>query len=144
MFIYELSACGFEFYYNHLDFRRSACFYQGVPWRSGNCKMKIRSKRVCDMIIVRSSRSQMFFRLGVLKNFAIFTEKQLCWSLFLIKTWRPATLLKRDSNTGVFKFLTLNLKNICKRLLLKSESSSFSHYFIYFAHCRSSHRRSLK
>ena len=33
----------------------------------------------------RSSRSQMFFRIGVLKKFAMFTEKHLCWSLFLIK-----------------------------------------------------------
>ena len=35
--------------------------------------------------------------LGVLKNFTIFTENHLCWSLFLIKlhTWRPATLSKR-------------------------------------------------
>ena len=33
----------------------------------------------------RSSRSQMLFRIGVLQNFAIFTGKQLCWSLFLIK-----------------------------------------------------------
>ena len=40
-----------------------------------------------------------------LKNFAIFTGKHLCWSLFLIKlklqAFRPATLLKRDSNTDV-------------------------------------------
>ena len=27
-------------------------------------------------------RSQMFFTTGVLKNFAIFTGKHLCWSLF--------------------------------------------------------------
>ena len=33
----------------------------------------------------RSSRSQMFFKIDVLKNFAIFTGKHLCWSLFLIK-----------------------------------------------------------
>ena len=37
---------------------------------------------------------------GVLKNFVIFTEKHLCWSLFFISC-RPASLLKRDSNTGV-------------------------------------------
>ena len=40
----------------------------------------------------------VFFRIGVLKNFAIFTEKHLCWSLFLINLL--ATLLKRDSNAG--------------------------------------------
>ena len=39
---------------------------------------------------------------ATLKKLAVFTGKQLCWSLFLIKFFRPATLLKRDSNTGVF------------------------------------------
>ena len=32
----------------------------------------------------KSSRSQMFFKIGVFKNFKIFTGKHLCWSLFLI------------------------------------------------------------
>ena len=37
----------------------------------------------------RNSRSQMFFKIIFLKNFAIFTGKHLCWSLCLIKlqTW---------------------------------------------------------
>ena len=50
-----------------------------------------------------------------LKNFAIFTEKRLCWSLFLInlQVWRPATLLKRDSNIGV---LLLTLQNFSEHL----------------------------
>ena len=41
---------------------------------------------------------------GVLKNFTNSTQKRLRWSLFLIKRqdfWL-ATLLKRDTNTGVF------------------------------------------
>ena len=33
----------------------------------------------------RSSCWQEFFKISALKNFAIFTEKHLCWSLFLIK-----------------------------------------------------------
>ena len=39
----------------------------------------------------RSSLWQMFFKIGVLKYFVIFTRKHLCWSLFLIKlqAWRP-------------------------------------------------------
>ena len=39
---------------------------------------------------------------AVLKNFAIFTEKHLCWSLFLImlQDFMPTTLSKRDSNIG--------------------------------------------
>ena len=39
--------------------------------------------------------SQMFLKIGVLKNFTNLTGKQLCWSLFLIKSqaWSPAILL---------------------------------------------------
>ena len=37
------------------------------------------------LIKSRSSRSQMFFKIGVLRNFKIFTGKHLCQSLFLIK-----------------------------------------------------------
>ena len=46
----------------------------------------------------------VFYKKAVPKNFAIFTGKNLCWSFFLIKwqAFRPATLLKRDPNTGVF------------------------------------------
>ena len=33
----------------------------------------------------RSSRSQVFFKIVVLKIFVNFTGKHLCWSLFLIK-----------------------------------------------------------
>ena len=55
-------------------------------------------------ILLRSSRLQRFFEIGVRKNFAILTGKHLCWCLFLIKLQavRPTTLLKRDSNTDVF------------------------------------------
>ena len=58
----------------------------------------------CNVLIFRSSRSQIFFKIDVLKKFPSFTGTHLCWSFFLIKpqALRPATLLKRDSNTGVF------------------------------------------
>ena len=48
-----------------------------------------------------SSSSQMLFKTGVLKNFAIFIRKQLCWGIFLIKLQdlRPAFSLKSDSKT---------------------------------------------
>ena len=47
---------------------------------------------------------QMFFKIGVLRNFPKFTGKHVCWNLFLIKllTLEPATLFKRDFNTDVF------------------------------------------
>ena len=38
-------------------------------------------KLVTEVLIFRSSRSQMFFKIGFLKNFAIFTGKHLRWSL---------------------------------------------------------------
>ena len=34
--------------------------------------------------LLRSSRSQMFFKIGVLKNFANITGRHLCWSPFLM------------------------------------------------------------
>ena len=51
----------------------------------------------------KSSRSQLFLEISSLKKFAILSRKLLCWGFFLIKlqAFRPATFLKRDSNTGV-------------------------------------------
>ena len=47
--------------------------------------------------IIRSSRSQLFFKIGFLKNFAEFIERHLCQSLFLNKITglKPAILLKK-------------------------------------------------
>ena len=46
----------------------------------------------------------MFCKNGVLKNFAKFTEKHLCYSLFINKIagLRPETLLKRETLAEVF------------------------------------------
>ena len=47
-----------------------------------------------------------YLKKAFLKNFALFTRKHLCWSLFLIQ--------------NIAKFLRAPiLKNICERLLLK-------------------------
>ena len=58
----------------------------------------------CAMFQIREAvGKQMFFKIGVLKNFANFTGKILCWSLFYNKVSglkRSATLLKRDSSTA--------------------------------------------
>ena len=47
-------------------------------------------------IIVTSSRMEVSYKRGVLKNLTKFTRKHLCRSLFLIRVavWKPATLLK--------------------------------------------------
>ena len=54
--------------------------------------------------------SEAFYKKAVLKNFAIFLGKHLCWSLFLtnLQSFRTATLLKRDSNTSVFLWTLQN------------------------------------
>ena len=52
----------------------------------------------------RSSHWICSVKKGVLKIFAIFTGKHLCWSLFFIMmhAFRLATFLQRDFSTGVF------------------------------------------
>ena len=52
----------------------------------------------------RSSQRRCSRKKAVLKSFPVFTEKDLCGSLFLVKlqAFRPAAVLKRDSNTDVF------------------------------------------
>ena len=52
----------------------------------------------------RSSHSRCSIKKGVLKNFAKFTGKHLCQSLFFNKFagLRPATFFKKGSGTGIF------------------------------------------
>ena len=50
--------------------------------------------------ILRSSHQEVFWKKGVFKNFAKFTGKHPCQSLFFA-AW-GLQLLKRESGTGVF------------------------------------------
>ena len=70
-------------------------------------------------LTVINSHSQMFFKIDVLKNFAILTGKHLCWSLFLIKlqAFRSATLLNRDSSIGIILGI---LRNFQKQLFYRT------------------------
>ena len=68
-------------------------------------------------LIFKSSHSQMIFTIGVLKHFAIFTRKHLCWSYFLIKS------LKRDSNIDVFLEYCKIFKNPYFEELLRTAAS---------------------
>ena len=44
-----------------------------------------------------------FCKKVVLENFANFTEKHLCWSIFnKVGSLQPASFLKRDSNSSAF------------------------------------------
>ena len=72
-----------------------------ITWKIGYFKLETFKKLFWKIVSLktscseksvkyRSRRSQMFFEITVLKKFAIFTGKHLCWSLFLIKqqSWR--------------------------------------------------------
>ena len=74
----------------------------------------------------------MFNKKAVLKNFAIFTGKQLWWSLFLIKlqAFRPVSLLKWDSITGVFLCI-LRIFIYFEKHLRTAASDSFSNLFVF-------------
>ena len=63
----------------------------------------------------------VFCKKGVLRNFAKFTGKYLYQRLFLDKVagLRPATLLKKDSGTGVFLWI---LQNLQEHLFLQNTS----------------------
>ena len=55
-----------------------------------------------DNDIIRSSRSQMFFKIGVLKHFAVFTGKQSCRPEGLLN--RLEKLLHRCLPVNIVKF----------------------------------------
>ena len=61
-------------------------------------------------IHLRRSRSQMSFKTDFFKNFAIFTGKHLRWILFvmMLPAYKPANLLKRDSNTSIVLLIFIN------------------------------------
>ena len=59
---------------------------------------------VLKVKITGSSRPEVFCKKDFLRNFSKFTRKYLCLSLIFnkVEDLRPATLLKKDSGTGVF------------------------------------------
>ena len=75
-----------------------------------NLIKKLMQKQLLTSVLqnscLRCSRSQMFFKIGVLKNFVIFTGKYLCWSLFLIKLTpkTPKRLQHRCFFVNIAKF----------------------------------------
>ena len=67
---------------------------------------------------IRSSRPELFYKKGALRNFAKFTGKRLCQSLFFNKD-AGLSHLKRDSGTGVFQWI---LRNFWEHLFLQNTS----------------------
>ena len=62
------------------------------------------------LLVFVNSRPYVFCRKGVLRNFANFKGKHLCWCLSFNKVagLGPETLLKRGSGTAVFLWILQN------------------------------------
>ena len=88
----------------------------------------------------RSSRTKVFCKKGVLRNFAKFTGKHLCQSLsfYKVAALMPATLLKKRFWHRCFlvhfaKFLrTLFLTEHLKCLLVKKQKSVQGQFTIFY------------
>ena len=91
----------------------------------------IKGLQITNLIICKK---QLFSKIVVLKNVAVFTRKSMCWSLILIKLslflikslFRPTVLLKRDSGTGVSLWIFWNFyKQFFYRTPLMAASSDY-------------------
>ena len=61
-------------------------------------------------MVNRTTRSQMFYKIGVLKHFSKLIGNHLWWNHLLInlRTFSPVTLLKRDSSTNIILWFLPN------------------------------------
>ena len=67
-------------------------------------------KFAAEVLILRSSRSLVFFKIGVLKNFARLTGKRLCWPL----RWLPLNF--RGSKYLLFSWIWCLLLTVAPAL----------------------------
>ena len=92
--------------------------------------------------LFRSSHQRCSVKKGVLKTFANFTGKHLCWSLFLITllVFRPATLLKRYRSShqrcsikrAVLKnFAIFTGKHLCRSRFFQKETPTLVFFCEY-------------
>ena len=66
--------------------------------------------------IYRSSRSEMFYKIDVLKNFAKFTRRLICRSLFFNKVtgWHFLTFPWFKADISLFKVSHENTRTMCE------------------------------
>ena len=78
---------------------KGADFVGSLYWKVKQNKDKSISLTIfmSSAVHLQKQPPELFCKKSVLKNFANFVGKHLCWSLFLRKlhTFRPATLLER-------------------------------------------------
>ena len=75
---------------------------------------KLKRQKLENNVNVKKQPLEVFYKKSVYKNFATFTGKHKCRSLFLIKLFQRRCFL-----VNISKYLgTSVLKNVCKQLLL--------------------------
>ena len=83
----------------------------------GSCKSEPLKK-------LKSSRLQMFCKIGSTKKSAIFTGKHLCWGLFLIKLQTPTQTPTEVFPVDIAKFLRIvflyNTSGGCNSFLIQN------------------------
>ena len=120
------SACVFET-------SRFIFFFQDYPWKKFEQTKNLEKPCIQGCCWTRSSHRRCSINKAVFKNFAIFTWKYLCWSIFLIKQIIKIRLQHRDFPVNIPKFLrTPVLKNIYKQLLLLYQISGLLLLFFKF------------
>ena len=85
-------------------------------------------------IIFRSSRTQMFFKTGFIRNFAIFTGKHLCWSLFLIKL----QALHKVAGLTAFNFISTSSQKRLQHRCFPVNIAKFLRAVFFIEHLRQS------
>ena len=83
----QAESCRQEWVTNHFELQVTHAAFNFQQKRVQNSESNVNSFNRSShwrCSINRSSRSEMFFKIVVVKNLAKFTEKHLCWSLFLM------------------------------------------------------------
>ena len=70
---------------------------------TGRCSILTNFMIIISHNKCRSSRSQMFFKIGVLKSFAIFAFLHLQWVLFLINLFNKITYFEKHLRMAAFE-----------------------------------------
>ena len=115
-----------------------ASFLQCPHMHQSRFPILIRNKTAAEAYVQSQKQPPtVFCKKSVHKNFVNFTGKHLCWCRFFIKlqVFRPATLFKRDSNTGICSFCSFFLMARCSLFMsyiyqLKIKCKEGGSYFL--------------
>ena len=111
------------------DCKKGGACRRTTPWIRGYIRASdnnLRRIRVKICFSCRSSRSQIFFKIDVIKNVATFARKYLCWNHFLInfsQLQACSFIKKKNSNTSVFTWI---LRNFLEQRLYRTPLAAAS------------------